>query len=364
MKFILHLLIAVTLLCNCTKNPTDRDKLYTVSGNLFIQNKPEKDIEVSIDGLLNLTTYTDQEGYFRISDVTQGEHNILMNKQFENGSSISKSSQIEVNADVYLESLKLPKPVFMFTPINITSETVSLRWSKTDAIDFREYKLYRHHSSGLDENTGELIHISTSISDTTFTDDNLVEMTTYFYRIYMMNEYGKLGGSNIVSCTTMEKNLIKNGDFELVENGLPTDWNLRNDVFKPVKSDSAQSGQYYLFGDATKYIYDLSWGSLEQRIPYTELESGIQYQLSFWYYIEDFAGNSALMVQFNPEQEMFIRDQIDGPSSTDWKYFLVNFTAPQNMTKDYFLRFLVNVNIPYDSEPWKIRLDNVVLKRK
>jgi len=71
----------------------------------------------------------------------------------------------------------------------------------SDADDFREYKLYRHSTSGFDESTGELLHISTFRNDTSFTD-SIPHSSTYYYRLYQMNEYGRLGGSNIVKISS------------------------------------------------------------------------------------------------------------------------------------------------------------------
>ena len=40
----------------------------------------------------------------------------------------------------------------------------------TDADDFREYKVYRRDSPGIDETSGELIFVSTARAQTTFLD--------------------------------------------------------------------------------------------------------------------------------------------------------------------------------------------------
>jgi len=74
--------------------------------------------------------------------------------------------------------------------------------------NFYEYKIYRHYHTGLDENTGTLIHVSTSADDTIFNDIGtdleygLTPATTYYYRVYINNNFGRLGGSNIIGVTT------------------------------------------------------------------------------------------------------------------------------------------------------------------
>ena len=84
-----------------------------------------------------------------------------------------------------IESLILPKGVQIFEPENIGPNSMEIKWSATDANDFREYKLYRHISSGLDETTGTLVHVSTAISDTQFTDQGVNPVTTYYYRVIL-----------------------------------------------------------------------------------------------------------------------------------------------------------------------------------
>jgi len=70
----------------------------------------------------------------------------------------------------------------------------------------------------LDETTGELIFVSIAKSDTIFIDSNLYSNKQYFYRVYQMNDLGRLGGSNIVSVSTILENFIPDGGFEETDN--------------------------------------------------------------------------------------------------------------------------------------------------
>ena len=98
--------------------------------------------------------------------------------------------------------------------MNTTHEKVPLRWSLANGPEFREYKVYRRDNPGLDEDTGELIFVSTSIKDTTFVDTPSSTATIYYYRVYVLSAYGKLGGSNLVNTEVPSKNLIQNPGFE------------------------------------------------------------------------------------------------------------------------------------------------------
>ncbi|MCK9282081.1 MAG: carbohydrate binding domain-containing protein, partial [Melioribacteraceae bacterium] len=303
-------------------------------------------------------------GNFLISNVPKATYDLKIQKTFIDGSYLSTTSSLDVNNDIYLSSLQLPNGVILYKAKNVSASQAIISWSPTNANDFREYKLFRHISSGIDENTGTLVHVSTAIADTTFTDTNLEPLKNYYYRIYLMNEYGKLGGSNIIGITTENKNLISNGDFENIgTDGLPTEWIFRDnkDIFSTLVSSDSYSGNNYLLINPTKYVYDLSWGSMRYRIPYTSLVPGEQYTISFWYYIEALEGNSTLMIELKPEQSTFIFDSVTGQESGVWKKYERTFTAPSDNSKDYYLELETQVHIPYNQELWKVRIDDVKL---
>lgn len=207
----------ISLLISCKNNSTELEKFHKISGTVIYNNSPMDNAKISLDRIINFTTTSDSSGYFEINNVPEGNYTFYVEKTFSNGSFTELNSDILVNSEVILNSLRLPKAVSMFEPIGISSTSIKLYWSSSDASDFREYKLYRHPTSGLDETTGELIHVSTTVNDTSFIDDSLDPVTNYFYRVYVMNDFGRIGGSNIVSALTENQNLIWNGDFELNE---------------------------------------------------------------------------------------------------------------------------------------------------
>jgi len=216
-KIITSLIIVFLFVC-CNKDSTSSGRKYTVSGYVFYINSPMENATVSIDNKANFTSYSNNIGYFEIKNVPEGEYVLIAKKTLPEGNFVESTSNISVNEDISIDNLKLPKGVIMHQPKDITDASVILSWSPTDANDFREYKIYRHTTSGLDEATGLLIHVSTSITDTTFINENLDPLTTYYFRVYVMNDFGRLGGSNIVSAKTENKNYIHNGDFETQEN--------------------------------------------------------------------------------------------------------------------------------------------------
>ncbi len=368
MRNLLLILFVIIFIVSCNEKSTNPESnLFKVAGKVIYKNKPVENATISLNELQNYTTQSDVNGNFQITNVPKASYNLKVQKIFENGSYLSKSSTLEVNNDIYLDALRLPTGVTLYEAKNVTASEASISWSPTDANDFREYKLFRHVSSGIDENTGTLVHVSTSIVDTIFKDSKLEPLKDYYYRVYTMNEYGKLGGSNICKLTTQNNNLIQNGDFEEVGiDSLPTTWDFRSnkDIFKIIIGNQAHSGNNYLLINPTRYVYDSSWGSLQYLVPYTNLISGSQYTISFWYYVEELAGNSELFIEFDEEQSTFIWDSITNQQTGVWKKYERTFTAPLNISSDYFLRFEVHVNLPYNQEPWKMRIDDVSLFKK
>lgn len=187
-----------------------------------------------------------------------------------------------MNADINLDFLKLPIPVFMYTPLQIDNSALKISWSPTNAADFREYKIFRHNSSGLDETTGELIHISTSISDTVFIDEYIISLQEYYYRTYIMNEYGKLGGSNIVSIETENSNLFPDGGFETAT--ALDYWDLQVNSYTCLDSTIYKDGKYSLHLSIDTTSMYPSRTITHQK--FLNVGIGEEYVFSFWFRVK------------------------------------------------------------------------------
>lgn len=191
------------LLLSCNNNIGSNGELYSVEGIIEGIHGPISNAKVTIDNDYNWTRTTLEDGSFIIDKVSKGEHELYVTKDYDS-SFVERNYTISVNTDLLLDPILLPSPLTISnTEIKqtLTSNMIILEWSSSDAEDFREYKLFRHTTSGLDETTGELIHVSTLRSDTTFTD-SIPHFSKYYYRVYQMNDYGRLGGSNIVEVQT------------------------------------------------------------------------------------------------------------------------------------------------------------------
>ena len=367
---IVYLLLLVLLpIMSCTEkisSPDNNKTNFTVSGKVIYKKAPIANALVRLDSALNYSTTTDAEGKFSIPDVSEGTHKLTIYKSLSDGNFTEMSENVAVTGDLNLSELLLPKAVYLYPPTDVTSSSILVTWSPTDAADFREYKVYRHTSPGLDETTGKLIYVATSINDTSFVDTELFESTSYYYRIYVMNEYGRLGGSNITSSKTMAKNLIKNGDFESYDDfKRPTDWLNENDIWY-VSDQNFQNGNYGLRGERNAYLVELGPGaSLRQYISYTSIVPGKQYIFSFSYDVENLGGNSTLRVGLGRNVQdaySICYDVIDATASSGWQNYSFTFTAP-TLNEDLVVSCYVETNVPYNGEPWIMWLDNFELKR-
>lgn len=200
---------------SCADSGVNEAGSASVSGQLTFQGNPLGSVSVGLGEIMNWSTTTDDEGYFEINNVATGEHILKATFSVDDMSTSAIENKIFVSGgENDLGAIKLPVPSELFSPVLNNENGVDLRWSSTAEEEFREYKIYRKEDSGLDETTGELIHVSTSRSDTAFTDNSYSQGIESFYRVYTLSEFGKVGGSNLVAIKTDPINLVANGDFE------------------------------------------------------------------------------------------------------------------------------------------------------
>ena len=130
-------------------------------------------------------------------------------------SSYDGSISIESNGGNLSISVSMIVPDFpaptLDNPYNITENSMILAWSVITHDDFQEYRLYRSTSTGVSESSTLLLS-TTNENENTFNDDDLDDGTTYYYRVYSVNNYGVAVGSNEVYATTV----MGIGDWGLV----------------------------------------------------------------------------------------------------------------------------------------------------
>lgn len=359
--FLFFLIIMLQFIIGCTEQSTSPEDVFSVEGIVLSKSNPVEGALVTIESEPNLDTTTDNQGKFKLLNVPKGNHNLIITKSNADGSFSERTTAITVESDVLLDNIILPQGVQLFSLQNITDKSAKLIWSATDATDFREYKIYSHTSSGLDETTGLLIHVSTAFDDTVFNVSGLNPLTEYFFRVYVMNDYGRLGGSNIISGTTMNFQIIKNGSFEILgNNGYPENWNAENfGTLWLVDSTVVQDGKYSLsVHDQAGVI--MPWQSINP----SYLVADSRYRLTYWVkhealqssnYLEEFA-----IFMDNTEFTWHIEiNKVSGPVlESDWEEYTFEFTMPSVTASNFNIR-LYFLLAP-DTYAW---IDNISLEK-
>ena len=205
----IRLILILLLIYSCQKED-NYSGIYNIKGKIEYDNGQ---IAGNSQIFLNseLKTTTNNKGEFAINTVNAGNYNL---KAIHSDSSGYSEIEVDIDlkgGDLDLESLLLPVPIKLLEPTDVTSKSIKLTWNKCHASDYREYKIYIHNSGALDETTGTLLNIVTDINDTVLTvnegdfwwaGSTLTPNTTYYFRVFVMNSYGRMSGSNIREVTT------------------------------------------------------------------------------------------------------------------------------------------------------------------
>lgn len=366
--FIISLMVLITIL-GCVRN----EDAFKVSGYITYNNQAIENVNIKIDDKYNLGAVTDANGYFEISGVAKGDHQLHITKEI---STLLKSTQhstsnfsektidININEDTQLNNLRLPKAVDLYDAKNITESSAEIYWSPTDDSEFREYKLYRHNSSGLDESTGTLIHVSTSINDTSFIEDDLNPLQKYYYRIFAMDNFGRIGGSNIINLTTNNVMVVLNGGFEELSNEIPLNWILTpnefgnpNNYIKIVNNNSYEGNNSIEFHHAEESGFWEMW--ISQTIDNNSLVAGATYILTL-NYKSDFTLNRYLnLILRNPTINLRLNAPLQFNDNGEWKELSYEFGLPSDIGNNN-IELLLHFGIPGIKSWW---IDNVKIER-
>jgi fibronectin type 3 domain-containing protein len=105
---------------------------------------------------------------------------------------------------VFASTIVFPEPdsVNLFPPYNITSSSMSLSWTQSQASYFSAYRVFRARTSAVNQDS-TLVATITSPSGLTCIDSNLSANTTYYYTIYVYNTEGTFKKGNVVSGRTL-----------------------------------------------------------------------------------------------------------------------------------------------------------------
>jgi len=193
---------------------------------------------------------------------------------------------------------------------------------------------------GLDEATGDLIFVGTSRDEVSFVHQDLEGHTEYFCRVFVLNEFGQLGGSNTVSKTTSAKNLVVDGGFE---SGALDAWDVRSGNVR-VESEHVHDGQYSVYLNNAEREICCPNVLVTSTYPIS-LVAEEHYELSAWIkaegvnngmgtaWIDVITGNDNYVagLDFGHETNVTIPGPID---TIDWQYHSSIFVAEQRHERD------------------------------
>lgn len=224
--------------------------------------------------------------------------------------------------------------------VNLNSITqdaqgVHISWDQSGDNKFESYKLYRHTTSGLDETTGELIHVGTSVTENYFTDLTFEAAQTYYYRVYVENKHGLSHGSNIESIETQTISLVTNGSFES-GGSLPVNWTIiENNINEPLNSIQIDPALASDGSQSLKLHHNTASGCweqwIEQHVTLGDLTPGGIYEFSFDYRSDAMINSWGMgFTLYNSSIDIAIPFPTF-PGDGVWHSFSNQFTLPSNI---------------------------------
>ncbi|MFE8601933.1 hypothetical protein [Archangium violaceum] len=174
----------------------------------FEDGQPIAGVSVLLNGAES--GQTDSTGQLFL-DTPAGQHVLRLNLDAGEGRVSKAEQRIEMGTESQTVTVKLPRPVRMLTPLEVTTSMVHLAWERSEEPHFREYKVYAHHySPAFDETTGTLIHVGTDASRTDFQlsgvylgGSPLVSAgKTLYFRVFVLKDDGSLAGSSVLQVKT------------------------------------------------------------------------------------------------------------------------------------------------------------------
>ncbi len=96
-----------------------------------------------------------------------------------------------------------PNPVTLYSPSNITANSMVLSWSKNIDIDFDRYELYMAENTGVTNVNGSLVCLNSLNSETSCIVSSLTGDREYFFVLYVYDTEGLYSASNEVMAKTL-----------------------------------------------------------------------------------------------------------------------------------------------------------------
>lgn len=96
-----------------------------------------------------------------------------------------------------------PTAVTLNSPSSVTSSSLSLSWSQSTDTDFAKYEVHKSTTSGFTPSTSTLVTTITTKSTTSYPISGLSELTTYYFKVRVIDTGNFYADSNQVITTTL-----------------------------------------------------------------------------------------------------------------------------------------------------------------
>jgi|GEM_PF-1370419 len=344
-----------------------------LAGQVTQEGVPVQGALVFLSASPSASTETDAEGRFLL-DVPSGRHELTVRHQDADGALTERHMVAETDK---VADLRLPRPTRLAEPVVVGAGMAEVTWNPYSGADFREYKLYRASSAALDESTGTLVHVGMASGTARFVDESVRPGEVYFYRVFVMNDFGRLAGSNIARLSLPDINLVQGGDFEGdVPGAAPASFIASLDKQRWTVSDArAHSGTRALRGTGGYTMNTTFNPAVTQRIPGRLMTPGARYRLSFVYQRESFIrpdptssddatrGNYILLdARAHPMSQYDGFTHVTEGIDTTWQLLTRTFTAPAS--GDTVVAVSVERGRGAGTAPdWVLWIDDVKLER-
>ncbi len=347
MNIILRLnaVLILLLISGCDILNTDPDTTpygnLKITGQVYMQQDPLAGATIQVGDVANWKVSTDDAGKFEIFRVAQGEQEIRIEKYLDDGRVVGQRTRIflsEQSAD--LGAFILPQPGHML-PIDVstvTSNSITIKWERTNDPDFVEYRIYRSTTPDVTELSSEMIYSTKSIDDLEYADHNFRTGIPAYYRVFVFTTYGRYSGSKVESATAPELNLVKNPGFEETSNGTFPDYWLERFAGQPLfrffslTAEDKKAGEYsskitYIESQANPDPESGSWGGIYQHVFTTNMNFNETYTLSFWLKMVTGSVQIRLMKNGDFNQPLLFAEI---PAGNDWQQHSLNFNIDQD----------------------------------
>ncbi|MCK4641270.1 MAG: hypothetical protein KAU06_08030 [Candidatus Marinimicrobia bacterium] len=103
-------------------------------------------------------------------------------------------------SNVVSAKTKLPVPVVLKENYSATKFTATISWYKSGE-DVKYYRIHRNRNSNVGSNLSDSVGI-TAAKNSMFVDRNLSSLTSYYYKVFIVDDAGYATGSNVIQVET------------------------------------------------------------------------------------------------------------------------------------------------------------------